>query len=101
MGYLYYGAAGHGVEIEDRPLAHLKVALLTVLRAGHSVALSHPLPVGRGSGRETLWIAPSAELRFKFQGSRPPKINERWVAALIDTAASPTGMYLMLEPPPE
>ncbi len=42
MGYLYYGTTGYAIEVDDRPLAHLKIALLTLLRAGQSVAFSFP-----------------------------------------------------------
>lgn len=53
----------------------------------------------QGSGRETLWISPSTEMRFRFHGSRPPTINLRWTRMLIVTAESPTGMHLVPEPP--
>jgi hypothetical protein len=98
MGYLYYGNESYAVEIDDRPLAHLKIALLSLLRAGKSVAFSFERPADIGSGRETLWISPSTDIRFRFNGGRPPRINEPWVRAMIATAEAPTGLRLVVEP---
>jgi hypothetical protein len=97
MGNLYYGNAGYRVEIEDRALAHLKIAILTLLRAGHSLAFSFVRPPEAGSGRETLWITPTSDVRFRFNGSRAPVINEPWVRRIIDTAKSPAGLRLVSE----
>lgn len=101
LGFLYYGSSDYSVEIDDRALAHLKVAMMSLLRAGQSFAFSHPRPVSRGGGREALWISPSIELRFRFVGSRPPKINADWLQAIIETADSHTGMRLVREPQTE
>lgn len=98
MGYLYYGTTAYAIEVEDRPLAHLKIALLTLLRAGHSVAFSFPRSASAGSGRETLWITPTTDIRFLFLGSRSPAINEAWVRQIMDTANQPSGLHLMAEP---
>lgn len=98
MGFLYYGSGDHSIEIEDRALAHLKVALLSLLRAGHSVAFSHARPTTVGGGWETIWVSPSSELRFRFRGGRSPDINEKWVQAIIATADGATGLRLIAEP---
>ncbi|MBF4552103.1 ATP-dependent DNA ligase [Pseudoclavibacter sp. RFBJ3] len=100
MGFMYYGSQGHELEIDDRPLLHLKVALLSMLRAGHSVAFSMSRPANQGSGRETLWISPTTDLRFRFIGGRLPAINDDWVRAIIASANSPTGMRICQEPAP-
>lgn len=97
MGYLIYGSNAYAVELEDRALAHLKIAILTLLRSGKSVAFSYQRSVDAGSGRETLWINPTSELRFKFNGNRPPRINETWVHAIIATSLTPTGLRLLPE----
>jgi hypothetical protein len=97
MGTLFYGTDSHGVELDDRALAHLKVALLTLLRAQQSVALTIARPVSQGSGRDTMWITPTTDLRFHFSGNRPPRINETWVRAIISTANTPSGMRLPAE----
>jgi hypothetical protein len=100
MGFLYYGNNSYPVEIDDRRLAHLKIAILSLLRAGKSLAFCFDRPAEMGSGRETLWISPSTELRFRFRGSRPARINEQWLRAIIATADAPTGLRLVDEPEP-
>ncbi|CAN5358630.1 hypothetical protein BH10ACT7_BH10ACT7_30400 [soil metagenome] len=97
MGYLYYGNNSYAVEIDDRPLAHLKIAILSALRAGRGVAFCFNRPLDIGSGRETLWISPSTEIRFRFHGNRVPQINEHWVKSIILTADSDTGLRLVPE----
>lgn len=97
MGYLYYGTTSYRVEMDDRALAHLKIAILTLLRAGQSVAFSFVRPPEAGSGRETLWICPSTDIRFRFNGSRAPVINEPWVRRIMETAKSPAGLRLVSE----
>jgi hypothetical protein len=99
VGYIYYGSSEYQVEVDDRALAHLKIAILSMLRSGHSVAFSFENSAAIGGGRETLWINPTSDLRFLFHGSRPPRVNEAWVKAILETAKSPTGMRLMDEPP--
>ncbi|WP_286345613.1 hypothetical protein [Frondihabitans sucicola] len=59
MGLLFYGSTAYAIEIEDRSLAHLKVAILTLLRAQKSIAFSYARSVQEGSGRDTLWITPT------------------------------------------
>ena len=98
MGYLYYGTNSYEVELDDRPLSHLKIALLSLLRAGQSVAFTFTRPAAIGSGRETLWITPATDIRFRFAGSRPPAINVRWVQEIIESASQATGLRLMTEP---
>ncbi|MCS5723033.1 ATP-dependent DNA ligase [Herbiconiux sp. CPCC 203407] len=97
MGFLYYGNDSYAIEVDDRPLAHLKIALLSLLRAGKSIAFSFERAPDLGSGRETLWICPSTDIRFRFNGSRPPRINELWVRSIIATAETPTGLRLVDE----
>jgi hypothetical protein len=101
MGYLYYGTSAYAVEVEDRTLAHVKVAMLTLLRRNQGIAFSFPRSVDAGSGRETLWISPSTDLRFQFFGSRPPRINDSWVRAMINSAGARTGLTVVDEPQDE
>jgi len=98
MGFLYYGNNSYSVEIDDRPLAHLKIVLLTSLRAGKSVAFCFERAAELGSGRETLWISPHTEIRFRFHGGRPPQINDAWLRAILETADAATGLRLVPEP---
>lgn len=98
MGFLYYGNNSYAINIDDRPLAHLKIAILSMLRAGKSVAFSFDRATDLGSGRETLWISPSSDVRFLFHGSRAPRINEQWVRSIIASSNAATGMRLVTEP---
>lgn len=98
VGFLYYGNNSYAVEIDDRPLAHLKVTILSALRAGRSLAFSFERSTDMGSGRETLWISPASEIRFRFNGSRSPRINDEWLKAMMATATSSTGLRLVKEP---
>lgn len=98
MGFLYYGTNSYAIEMDDRPLAHLKVAMLSLLRAGKCMAFTFDRSAELGNGRETLWISPSTEIRFRFLGGRPPRINEPWVRSIIATADSPTGLRMVTEP---
>ncbi|MFM9876984.1 MAG: ATP-dependent DNA ligase [Rhodoglobus sp.] len=98
MGFPYYGNNSYAVEIDDRALAHLKVAMLTLLRAGKCLAFCFDRSADIGSGRETLWISPSTEIRFLFRGSRVPTINHEWLRRIIATADAPTGLRLVPEP---
>lgn len=97
MGCLFYGSTGYAIEIDDRSLAHLKVAILTLLRAQKSIAFTYTKCLGEGSGRDTLWITPTTEIRFHFDGSRPPRLNTPWIKAILDTATAPTGLRLVDE----
>ncbi len=54
MGCLFYGSTGYAIEIDDRSLAHLKVAILTLLRAQKSIAFTYTKCLSQGSGRDTL-----------------------------------------------
>lgn len=98
MGSLYYGTQRFAVDLDDRPLAHVKVALLILLREGYGVAFSFTPSPSQGGGRETLWISPSTDIRFFFSGGRSPTINDEWVREIVETAHSPTGMRLIPEP---
>lgn len=98
MGFIYYGSNEYQVEVDDRALAHLKIAILTALRANKSIAFSFTNPQSIGGGRETLWISPVTDLRFKFVGGRPPRINETWLRLILETVDAPTGMHLVEEP---
>ena len=98
MGYFYYGNNSYAVQIDDRALAHLKIAILSLLRAGKSMAFCFDRSADLGSGREALWISPSTEIRFVFLGSRPPRINHEWLRDIVETANTATGLRLVREP---
>ena len=96
MGYLIYGA-GTEYEIEDRALAHLKMAVVSKLRLQESFLLNWSLSPADGSGRVSLWLSPSIPLQFRFSGSKAPELNRVWLQALTHSAHGTRGMVLVRE----
>jgi hypothetical protein len=88
------------VDIEDRALAHLKLAITTKLRRGESFCFSWRDDASIGDGRTTVWLNPTSNIVFKFYGSRPPQLNPAWIDALTFVANTPNGLHLVPEPAP-
>jgi len=96
VGYLIYGT-GAEYEIEDRVLAHLKIAIVGKLRLQEPFLLNWTIPGDQGSGRMSLWISPSIPLQFRFSGSKPPELNRVWLDALSRSSHGVRGMVIMAE----
>ncbi len=101
MGKLYYGDDDLGIDMEDRLLAHVKMAIIAKLRRDEKFTFSWQHGVEGGGGRSTIWVHPSIPLRFKFDGSRQPVLNRAWVEALLLSANSTGGLQLVPEPAPD
>lgn len=97
MGTLYYGDSGTPIGIEDRALAHLKVAITTKLRRGESFTLSWRHPDEQPRGRSTLWLHPSIPLRFVFDEPVTPELSRSWIEDLMRSANSTGGVQLVPE----
>jgi hypothetical protein len=97
VGILYYGDSGTPIGIEDRALAHLKVAITTKLRRGESFTLSWLHPEDQLRGRSTLWLHPSIPLRFVFDSPDQPELSRDWVEELMRSANSTGGIMLVEE----
>ncbi len=97
MGALHYGATGEPIRIDDRALAHLKVAIATKLRRRESFTLSWKHGDDEDPGRETIWLHPSIPLRFVFDQPEPPDLNPAWIHALMLDASSSGGIVLVDE----
>lgn len=97
MGTLYYGDSGTPIGIEDRALAHLKVAIVTKLRRGESFTLSWQHPDDQPRGRSTLWIHQSIPLRFVFDTPVAPELHREWIEDLMRSANSTGGIQLVEE----
>lgn len=95
--FIYEG--GQKVEIEDRALTHLQLVVTAKLRRGEPFNFTWAEDPSAGGGRTTVWIHPGSSMVFKYFGSRQPAVNRAWVDALAYTANSPTGLYLVPEPP--
>jgi hypothetical protein len=98
VGYLIYDRRTAEVHLDDRVLAHLQIVMLRKLRRGQSFAFSWKEPSSAGSGRSTIWVFPTVGLRFRFESSRPPVVDDAWIAALTRSADSSTGLQILPEP---
>lgn len=97
MGTLYYGDSGTPIGIEDRALAHLKIAITTKLRRGESFTLSWQHTAEQPRGRSTLWLHPSIPLRFVFDEPEAPELSRSWIEDLMRSANSTGGVQLVPE----
>lgn len=97
MGTLFYGDSQTPIGIEDRALAHLKVALITKLRRNESFTLSWEHADEQPRGRSTLWLHPAIPLRFVFDEPERPDLNRRWIEDLMRAANSTGGIALVPE----
>lgn len=96
MGYMVYNGVSE-FEFDDRALAHLKSAIGIKLRRQESFFLNWTNDPDQGSGRITLWMSPTIPLVFRFSGSRPPTLNQKWVQLLLELANTPRGMTMVRE----
>jgi hypothetical protein len=95
MGTLTYDC--NRIEFEDRLLVHLQVVIVQRFRRGEGFAMSWVRSVAIGSGRSTVWLAPTVPVVFDFESARVPAISPDWLHRLTDSAASGTGMIVMNE----
>jgi hypothetical protein len=96
MGTLVYGDAGR-FDIDDRTLAHIKIAITTKLRRQESFLLNWTIPADQGSGRVSIWLSPAIPLQFIFSAPRPPELNRQWLEALERSSHGIRGMVLLHE----
>lgn len=94
--FIYEG--GPKVELEDRTLTHVQLAITAKLRRGEPFTFTWREDASTGGGRTTVWIHAASSMVFKYFGSRAPAINRAWVEALTFTANSPSGLYVVPEP---
>jgi len=98
LGTLFYGSDRVAIEIDDRTLAHLQLAIVSKLRRHESFALTWREDGTTGQGRNVVWLHESIPLRFAYAGSRMAAINRAWVDALLESASTTVGMRLEPEP---
>lgn len=97
MGRFIYDVAANAVDVEDRTLAHLRIVIMNKLRRSESFMFTLDLD-SEGISRRSFWMHPAVPLQFAFHGSRDPRINRMWVEALMNSASSPNGLFLVPEP---
>ena len=97
MGRLIYDNTT-AVELDDRLLAHLQLVIGTKLRRGESFYLNWTDEPAVGDGRNAIWLHPAIPLRFKYDGSRRPRLNMAWINVFMVSASSTEGLRLTTEP---
>jgi hypothetical protein len=100
MGRFIYDTINNSVDIEDRTLAHLRIVIMNKLRRGESFTFTIDMD-SEGISRRSFWVHPSVPLQFAFHGSREPRLNRAWIDALMTSASSPNGLFVVPEPPEE
>jgi len=95
MGTLFY--ADQAIEMDDRTLAHLKVAVVTKLRRRESFTLSWTHAEGQANGRTTIWMHESIALRFEFSEPHPPELHREWIEDILRSANTTGGIQLTAE----
>jgi len=98
MGKFIYNSSAREIDIDDRTLAHLRVAILNKLRRSESFSMTWEHGVENGSGRTTIWLHESIPLQFVFSGNRTPKLNRLWIEQLLLSANSTSGLQFVPEP---
>lgn len=98
MGKFVY-EGGPKVDIDDRALHHLQMVMTAKLRRGEPFSFAWKDDSSTGGGRTSVWVHPGCAMTFKYSGSEQPHISRAWVDALAFTANSPSGLYLVPEPP--
>ncbi|WP_345802900.1 ATP-dependent DNA ligase [Microbacterium sp. AZCO] len=99
MGRFIYDTNANAVDIDDRTLAHVRIAIMTKLRRGE--AFMFDVHVGKGSGHRSFWIHPSIPLQFRFFTTQRHRINRAWIELLIEAASGPSGLTIVPEPDEE
>jgi hypothetical protein len=96
MGILYYADSGIAVALDDRSLAHVKLAMVNKLRRNESFTFSWDKP--DGGGRLSFWVSAHIPIVFQFDDPEPVEINREWVQELAQAASSLNGLVLVPEP---
>lgn len=95
MGTLFYGSGRTPIRIDDQMLAHLKAVATSKLRRGESFLLSWKDSAEVGDGRSSVWIYPSCDLHYKFEGGTPPKLDPALIVEMSSESMEPRGIELV------
>jgi hypothetical protein len=98
LGTLFYGSDRQAVDLDDRTLAHLQLAVVTKLRRHEGFSLTWRDDQPSGQGRSVIWVHESIPLHFVYAGSRIAAVNRAWVSSLLESAATTGGMRIVPEP---
>jgi hypothetical protein len=99
MGTLYYGAARTPISVDDRLLAHLKVVATSKLRRNESFLVSWDEPPENGSGRGSVFIHPTCDLIYRFDGSRTAELDQELLETMATESMSNRGLIIQATMP--
>ncbi len=94
MGTLFYGSGRLPVLIDDVVLAHIQALIASKLRRHEGFLLSWNDAMSVGNGRSSVWVHPGTDLHFKFDGGKPPAIDQALFAEMAHAANGPRGLVL-------
>ena len=92
MGSLTYDGAR--TQFDDRLLAHLQIVIVQRLRQNRAFLMSWANALEVGDGRTSIWLHDAAHLRFTFDGSRTPTIDDEWLRVLGASADGSRGLIV-------
>lgn len=95
VGTLYYD--GVAIEMNDRTLAHVKIAIVQKMRRAESFTFSWVHTGDQPPGRSTIWIHPSIPIRFEFLNPVQPELNTKWIESILRSASTTGGILLTEE----
>jgi len=87
-------------DFEDRLLFHIQTVVGAKLRRGESFHFTWKDDRSIGDGRTSIWLHPGSVITYKYYGGRQPTLSKAWIDALMYTANSPHGLYVVPEPAP-
>jgi hypothetical protein len=94
VGTLYYGSARTPIAIDDRVLAHVKVVITAKLRRNESMLVSWEEPLEKGSGRGSVFVHPTCDLIYRFDGSRQPELDQKLLETMAAESMSSRGLVV-------
>ncbi len=96
MGRFVYASMSSSVEIDDRTLAHLRIAVMNKLRRRE--AFMFDVHTRDSTGRRSYWMNAGVPMQFHFYGTRTHRINRAWVEVLLASASAADGLRVLPEP---
>ncbi|MCU1525490.1 MAG: ATP-dependent ligase [Microbacteriaceae bacterium] len=87
MGHLLYGRiSAERIDLDDRTLAHLQIAVATKLRRGERFWIEFVHGVDEGGGRVVIWIDHAVPLVFHYVSGRLHETDREWVENMMTQA---------------
>jgi hypothetical protein len=94
VGTLFYGASRTPIRIDDRILAHLKAVVTAKMRRGEGFLISWTDAAEVGHGRSSVWVHPTCDIHYKFDGGTSPKLDPALLEAMNIESIQAQGIEL-------